>query len=182
MLRHFGVEIGAYSYGSCFDPQYFLPPVKVGRYVSIADRVCIFRRNHPIDTLSTHPFFFNVNLGLVAKDGVASTTLEIGHDAWIGGNAVITPGCRRIGIGSVVGAGAVVTKEVPDFAVVGGVPARILKMRFSSSACERILRSEWWNRPLDECLRHLREMTTPFEEIALNHPLLVSPARAQIKS
>ena len=63
---------------------------------------------------------------------------EIGSDAWIGANAVILRGVK-VGIGSVVGAGAVVTSDIPDFAVFGGVPAKLIRYRFSSTVCEALL-------------------------------------------
>src|SRR5688572_26496000 len=58
LSKYYGVEIGAFSYGSCFRPGFFPPGVTIGRYVSCASDVTILLRNHPIDTLSTHPFFF----------------------------------------------------------------------------------------------------------------------------
>ena len=109
-----GVEVGAYSYGECMIPGSWPPGVTVGRYVSVARDVQVFRRNHPLDRLSTHPFFYNRKLGWVKEDNIPSGRLEIGHDAWLGARAIITPTCSRIGIGAVVGAGAVVTKDVPD--------------------------------------------------------------------
>lgn len=60
---------------------------------------------------------------------ISSTPLHIAGDVWIGARAIILPGCKRIGHGSIIGAGAVVTKDVPDWAVVGGNPAKVLKMR-----------------------------------------------------
>src|ERR1017187_4066715 len=128
--RYHGVRVGAYSYGECMVPGSWPAGVRVGRYVSVAPGVRVFLRNHPYDRLSMHPFFYNKKLGWVAEDTITSGTLEIGHDAWIGERVIITPGCRRIGIGAVVGAGAVVTKDVPDFAMVGGNPARLIRYRF----------------------------------------------------
>jgi virginiamycin A acetyltransferase len=163
MRRRFGVEIGAYSYGECFEPDAFPAGVVVGRYVSIGPGVLVFRRNHPIERLSTHPFFYNFKLGLVPRDTISSRPLAIGDDSWIGARAIITPGCSRIGLGSVVAAGAVVTRDVPDFAVVGGVPARLMKMRFPSETCERIRLSRWWTLPIDRCRVHLDQMTIPLD-------------------
>jgi hypothetical protein len=130
-----------------------------------------------MDRLSTHPFFFNSKLGYVGGDKMEFVSLEIGHDAWIGANALITPGCSRIGLGAVVGAGAVVTKEVPDFAIVAGNPARIIRYRFPEEICELVRQSEWWNRPATECARFLHEMTIPLSD-AWDHPLLRTAGRA----
>jgi hypothetical protein len=88
-----GVKVGAYSYGDCLIPGAFPAGVSVGRYVSIASGIRIFLRNHPIDRLSLHPFFYNSQLGWVKTDMITSSTLEIGDDAWIGDRVIITPGC-----------------------------------------------------------------------------------------
>lgn len=70
----------------------------------------------------------------------------IGNDVWIGSHALILGGVK-IGDGAVIGAGAVVTKDVPPYAVVGGVPARIIKYRFSQEIIDKLLEIKWWNLP-----------------------------------
>jgi virginiamycin A acetyltransferase len=70
--------------------------------------------------------------------------LTIGHDAWIGDMVVITTGCRRIGIGAAIGAGSVVTHDIPDFGVAYGAPARVVRRRFDDATCEALRRSRWW--------------------------------------
>jgi virginiamycin A acetyltransferase len=178
IAARYGVQIGAYSYGHCFVPGAFRRGTTFGRYVSVGPMVEVLARNHPLDRLSTHPFFFNARLGYVAQDNVPSTRLTVGHDAWLGFRAVITSGCARIGIGAVVGAGAVVTKVVPDFAVVAGVPARIIKYRFPPVLRERILASEWWLRSAEDCANLIAEMVQPLDPDAIHHPLLVPLERA----
>ena len=71
----------------------------------------------------------DIPIGAVGQNNVETTPLLIDGDVWIGSRAIILPGCKRIGHGAIIGAGAVVTKDVPDWAIVGGNPARILKMR-----------------------------------------------------
>lgn len=172
LTAYHGVRVGAYSYGPCLEPGAFPPGVTVGRYVSIASGVKVLNRNHPMDRLSMHPFFYNAKLGYVTHDTIESVSLEIGHDAWVGANVLITPGCSRIGIGAVVGAGAVVTKSVPDFAIVGGNPARIVRRyRFPEEVCNRIRQSEWWKQSAIQCVRFKEYMTVPLSD-PWEHPLL----------
>ncbi len=179
MERWYGVKIGAYSYGSlCFVPGALVRGSSIGRYVSIADGVRVFERNHPMGRLSMHPFFYNANLGYLERDSIESVTLEIGDDVWIGDRAIVTPGCRRIGLGAVVAAGAVVTKDVPDFAIVGGNPARVIRMRFDESTCELVRGSRWWERPVWEVAREMGWMTRELGSDAAQHPLLRDAARS----
>ena len=175
MRERLGVDVGAYSYGGgCFTIGFFPPGVTIGRWVSVAYGVKAFRRNHPTDFLSMHPFFFNPSLGHVHREIVPPAPLVIESDAWLGEHAMILPGCRRVGLGAVVGAGAVVTKDVPDFAIVGGNPARVIRMRFPEHVCEDIRQSRWWERPMGEVLRHLDAMTAPLPDDARRHPLLAA--------
>jgi acetyltransferase-like isoleucine patch superfamily enzyme len=152
MAKHFGVVVGAYSYGACFLPGYWPHRVTVGRYVSVARNVRVFLRHHPLDRISMHPFFFNSKLGFVPSDNIPEGHLSIGHDSWIGERVIITSKCSSIGIGAVIGAGSVVTKDVPDFAVVAGNPAQIVRYRFSSSEIEQRLASRWWEKRPSELL------------------------------
>jgi virginiamycin A acetyltransferase len=172
LADYHGVQVGAYSYGEALIPGSFPRGVTVGRYVSIAAGVQVLLRNHPLNCLSTHPFFFNRQLGYVKEDTVSFHALEIGHDAWVGSRAIITPGCTRIGIGAVVGAGSVVTKDVPDFAVVGGNPARTIKFRFDDATIANVLVSRWWDKPVWDLVRSISQMNKPVAEAISTHPLL----------
>jgi acetyltransferase-like isoleucine patch superfamily enzyme len=159
LRRRFNVAIGAFSYGSCFTPGQFRDGTEVGRYVSIGPGVRAYTRNHPTQTLSTHPFFFNSALGIVDSDTIPFGRLVIGHDAWLGSNVVVTPACKRIGIGAVIAAGTLLTRNVPDFAVVGGNPGEFLRFRFSASLKRAILDSRWWELPPGRLQMFLPEMT-----------------------
>ena len=105
MYEFHGVPIGAYSYGSCFDPVVFINGVTIGRYVSIARGVNIHLQNHPLQRFSTHPLFYHVSDDGTQAVDLPQGALDIGNDVWIGCNAQILPGCRRIGNGAVIGAG-----------------------------------------------------------------------------
>jgi acetyltransferase-like isoleucine patch superfamily enzyme len=172
LSKYYGVEIGAFSYGSCFRPGLFPPGVTIGRYVSCAGEITILLRNHPLDRLSTHPFFFNHKLGYIEKDSMEFGRLVVEHDAWIGEKVIITRGCSRIGLGAVVAAGAVVTRDVPDFAVVGGSPARVIKYRFPEATRHRIRSSKWWELPLSVVIKEAGAMQQSLDDAGATHPLL----------
>jgi virginiamycin A acetyltransferase len=172
LAKYGGVRIGAYTYGECFALGAFPTGVSIGRYCSIAPGVRVFIRNHPTERLSMHPFFYNAHLGMVSSDTISNGTLDVGPDTWIGERAIITPGCSRIGIGAVVGAGAVVTKDVPDFAIVAGNPAKVIRMRFEEHTQDVIRSSEWWQQPVSTCVQFLESMYIPVPRDASQHPLL----------
>jgi acetyltransferase-like isoleucine patch superfamily enzyme len=171
LSEHHGVEIGTYSYGSCFEPGAFPAGARIGRYVSMAAGVRR-RLNHPLDRLILHPFFYNERLGFVPVRTVAHAPIEIGHDAWIGESVIFTEGCRRVGIGAAIGAGAVVTRDVGDFEVMAGVPARKLRQRFDDAVCARILDSRWWERPVRDLAAYVRDLGGAVAELPDGHPLL----------
>ena len=126
---------------------------EIGKFCSIAAGVRIGLGSHPLTYASTHPSFYSKSQPLVRTFANKDTyncfkrTL-IGHDVWIGEKALIKDGVR-IETGAVIGAGAVVTKDVPAYAIVAGVPAKIIKYRFDETTRKRILDTEWWNKPLD---------------------------------
>jgi virginiamycin A acetyltransferase len=153
LSRHYDVAVGMYSYGECLKPGLLPPGTRIGNYCSIADGLLVLRRNHPIDRLSQHAVFFNHVVGLVLNDNIdsiESNPLVIGHDVWIGSRVIVTPGCKSIGNGAVVAAGAVVTADVPAFEVVGGVPAKRIRSRFPAEVQCAVEESQWWLRPLSE--------------------------------
>lgn len=148
-----GVSIGDYSYGSILKAGVLPPGTVVGRYCSVGSGLVVRRRDHPIERLSQHPFFYNHRLGMVARDTIALDTdnpLTIGHDVWIGDRVTIVSGCRNIGNGAVIAAGAVVTRDVPAYAIVGGIPARLLRMRFDAPVIAAVEASRWWMLSIDQ--------------------------------
>ena len=148
LRRHRGVEVGDFSYGSLLIPGHADSLTRIGRYVSVGPNVRRIGAAHPMDAPSLHPFWYNPALGMVTADAdVVRSACRIDHDCWIGANTTILPGCARIGIGAVVGAGSVVTHDVPDFAVVAGNPARVIRMRMSPTAVEQVLAARPWDHP-----------------------------------
>ncbi|HSU55259.1 MAG TPA: CatB-related O-acetyltransferase [Candidatus Dormibacteraeota bacterium] len=175
--RYFGVRIGLHSYGPCLNPGLLPSGTRVGNYCSFAAGLKVFRRNHPVDRLSQHPFFFNSAVGLLNHDtipAVEENPLTIGHDVWIGENVIIGPGCRDIGDSSVVASGAVVTSNVPAFAIVGGVPAKLIRQRLSEELRAAWLKSRWWLSPVGELTEIMEPFTKAFALSAVS-PQFIPP-------
>jgi acetyltransferase-like isoleucine patch superfamily enzyme len=184
MLRHQGVEIGMHSYGPCLCPGGLPEGTRIGNYCSLASGLTVFRRNHPTSRIAQHPFFFNSALGLVDDDTVDAdrdNPLVVGDDVWIGANVMITPRCRSIGLGAVVGAGAVVTKDIPPFAIVGGIPAHRIGERFSVEIQRVLAESLWWKFPIDRLVPFLPLflVNATIENAQRLQTHLGSPARLQ---
>ena len=158
---HNGVVVSGsrIGYGSYIGNSSILPDAYIGRFCSISSDVEILPYAHPSSTfVSTHPAFYS----LLNQAGFRFTekqlfdeeryycksdriSISIGNDVWIGSRVLIMGGVS-IGDGAIVAAGAVVTKDVPPHAIVAGVPARILRYRFSAVQIEELLRVRWWNR------------------------------------
>jgi len=125
---------------------------EVVNFCSLANDIYIGGAEHPVNWVSTSPAFQNIKHSepkrRFAKNNVEELKKTyIGNDVWVGNKVIVKAGIR-IGTGSVIGAGAVVTNDIPPYAIVGGVPARIIKYRFSKEIIDALLKSEWWN--LDE--------------------------------
>ncbi len=155
ILKYHGVTVGKYSYGPCMIPGELPKGTSVGAYCSFAEGLKIYRRNHPTNTLSQHPFFYNAALGIVPQDTIqldAENPLKIGNDVWIGSRVTILPSCKNVGNGAVIAAGAVVTKDVQAFSIVAGQPAREIGSRYSSNLVRKLSEVKWWELSLPELL------------------------------
>lgn len=142
----FNSTIGAHTY---IAPNSSVIYSRIGKFCSISKNVYIGLPKHNFNVLSTSPLFLSKNNALktswVKKNYFEEfETVEIGNDVWVGMNVMIKGGVK-ISDGAVIGAGSIVTKDVPPFAIVVGNPAKIIKYRFSPEIIEDICSIEWWN-------------------------------------
>ncbi|MCJ2059998.1 CatB-related O-acetyltransferase [Methylobacterium sp. J-048] len=158
LARTHGFSIGAYSYGR---PKVRFPEsgrrLTIGRYCSIADKVeILLGGDHRLDWVSTYPFA--AMRGLFPGAGAPSDyhasrgDVVIGHDVWLGSGCMILSGVT-VGHGAVVAARAVVTRDVPAYAVVAGNPARVVRRRFDDATVDALVETAWWDLPHDAVTR-----------------------------
>jgi acetyltransferase-like isoleucine patch superfamily enzyme len=152
LARRYGFEIGPYSYGR---PKVRFPEsgarLTIGPYCSIADKVeILLGGNHRTDWVTTYPFAAMRGLwpGIEAPEDYHASRgdVVIGADVWLGSGCMILSGVR-IGPGAVVAARAVVTKDVPPYAIVGGNPARVIRHRFPPEIVAGLMATAWWEAP-----------------------------------
>lgn len=145
------LEIGAYSY--MHSGELYMVS-KIGRYCSIAERVLIGVDpvGHPLNWLSTHPFQFTGKYLLAEAALVYESEwsdVEIGNDVWIGQEAVIMKGVK-IGNGAVIGARSIVTRDIPDYAIAVGMPAKVIKFRFPDQTIQALKKYPWWELSVEK--------------------------------
>ena len=152
LARRHGFSIGPHSYGR---PKVRFPEsgarLTIGPYCSIADRVeILLGGNHRVDWASTFPFGAFRDAWPTAPEGAGyhgtRGDVTIGADVWLGSQAMILSGVA-IGHGAVVAARAVVTRDVPPYAVVGGNPAKLIRHRFDEATVAELLEAAWWDLP-----------------------------------
>lgn len=131
---------------------------KIGRYCSIGSNIRVVAATHPLDGfISLHPAFFSDTYWfhyvktskfeehLTNDEGYQCT---IGNDVWIGDNVLIKGGCK-IGDGAIIGLGSLVLHDVPPYTIVAGVPAKIIRKRYSDEIIQSLLQIQWWNKPIN---------------------------------
>jgi acetyltransferase-like isoleucine patch superfamily enzyme len=160
----FGVKlgfsnIGEYSRIRHFSTVYF---ATIGKFTSIGRNARIGIGQHPTSLLSTNLIFYKMNP--ISNKWVKPITYEeykpifIGNDVWVGESSMIMGGVK-IGDGAIVAARSVVTKDVPAYAVVAGVPAKVVKYRFDEETIKRMLEIKWWDLPDQEITKRLEVFT-----------------------
>ena len=138
--------------------------VEIGSYCSISDDVTfIINNDHPTDLISTFPFrkkIFNYD-----SESISKGNITIGDDVWIGYGCTILSGVK-IGQGAVLGSGSVVTKDVPPYAIVGGVPAKVLKYRFNEEQIEKLNKIDFSSIDYDFISKHIDDLYVPVNKIS----------------
>lgn len=162
------ISVGEFSYYSEFgDPESFFEKnvrynfgfsgarLEIGKFCALAHGTTFVMAdaNHVIDGISTYPFpIFGKSwadaMPMAEMPFPNKGDIVVGNDVWFGMDSLTMPGVR-VGHGAIVAARAVVTRDVPDYAVVAGNPARVVRMRFAEPVVERLLALSWWDWPLD---------------------------------
>lgn len=142
------VTVGDFSY---FERHAEAAYARIGKFCAIAANTRINALEHPVERITQHKISYRPNeyfrfLGVDQefRERRRARSVTIGHDVWIGHGAVVMPGVT-VGNGAVIGANAVMTRDVGAFEIVAGVPAKRLRLRFSSAIAERIQRLAWWD-------------------------------------
>lgn len=149
-------KVGSYTYIGCYS---YITKSLLGRYCSIANNVSIGQGEHRLDRITTSSIFYEAPWEILTEGDCV-----IESDVWIGVDAVVLRGVK-IGVGAVVAANAVVTKDVPPFAIVGGVPAKLIRFRFSEEKQKAILLSRWWEKERVEATALLRRLEEEFKSL-----------------
>ena len=142
-----GLSIGYGTYGGCWNNSaMWWSNIVIGNYCSFARDVSLFPCDHPMNLFTTHPITYDTyTSGAKEKRQFGDIpSITIGHGVWFGQNSVVLSGCKKIGNGAVIGAGSVVTHDVPPYAIVVGNPAKILRYRLTSEQIELVEASQWW--------------------------------------
>lgn len=152
--RHANIKCGCEIYHST-----------IGRFCVFAQNVTLGAGRHPVHFASTNFLFYSKNKSFKTfSDGEyfleEHCYINVGHDVWFGANTSVV-GSVNIGSGAVIAYGAVVTKDVPPYAIVGGVPAKVIKMRFPDEIIQRLLEIKWWNLSDTFFEKHFKLMHDP---------------------
>ena len=157
------VHIGTGTYGGIKIYNDSSNHLYIGNYCSVAENVVfLLGHEHHIDRLSTYPFKQRMVIAL-GKDDFSKGDIIVDDDVWIGYGATIMSGVH-IGQGAVVAAGAVVTKDVPPYAIVGGVPAKVIKYRFEPEMIEELLKVDYSKLTKEDIEKHIDDLYTELKD------------------
>ncbi len=167
LKTHHNVSVGLYTYGPVLQRGRMPRGTSIGRWCSVGRELMVRRRNHPIERVTQHPFFYNARLGMVERDTIQrdeENPLTIGHDVWIGDRVTILGDCHSVGNGAVLAAGAIVTRDVPPYAIVAGVPAKVMRYRFPPEVQAHLEMSRWWDLDVDTLATLKPQLLQPLSE------------------
>jgi acetyltransferase-like isoleucine patch superfamily enzyme len=155
------VEIGRYSYTNSNTK---IINAKIGQFTCIGSNVTIGLGFHPTNFVSIHPSFYSNNKGFKTFSDKnyfeEYPFVTIGNDVWIGSNVTIL-GNVTIGDGAIVAYGSIITKDVQPYTIVGGIPAKVLKMRFDNTTIENLQNLNWWDLDEEYFLKHYKLFHDP---------------------
>lgn len=154
-------EIGAYSYVGM---RCNITATRIGRYCSVANGVQIGQGEHSTNRVSTSHHFMGS-----PYETLTSSCCELGADVWVGAECVILRGVS-IGTGSIIAANSVVTRSVPPYTIVGGVPARTIRVRFSETVVDLLLASQWWQCDLPQARKTVAELEDQIDTMSSAEP------------
>lgn len=162
------VEVGDFSY---FERHAEAIYTTIGKFCSIAANTRINALEHPIERPTTHKVSYRPNeyfryhgVDSAFRDHRRTRRVAIGNDVWIGHGAVVLPGLT-VGDGAVIGANAVVTRDVAPYCIVAGSPARLIRRRFEPATAVALTALAWWDWPLDQLFEAIPDMQSlPIDE------------------
>ena len=174
---HHGVPVGRMTYGyRSLSANSWAALNRIGRFCSIARGCSVVGASHPTEWVTTNPILYNVERGFITKRVAPPASVKmrnqkvtVGHDVWIGEGARIMRSVT-LGHGCVVGAGSVVTKSVPPYAIVAGVPAKIIRYRIPEALIPDMLAIAWWDWPLKTIKSRVSAFYDPAEFVKTFRP------------
>lgn len=164
LVRRGLLDIGKYTYGkvNVLNNLGSESKISIGNYCSIAANVTFITGGiHPVDWVSTYPFRIKFRMNKAYKDGMPTSKgpINIGHDVWISTGVTILSGVS-IGNGAIIAANSLVTKDVPAYALVAGVPAKIIRYRFDKTTCANLEKIAWWFWPEDKVRKEVELLSS----------------------
>ncbi|MFI8577868.1 CatB-related O-acetyltransferase [Rossellomorea aquimaris] len=141
-----------------------LEGIDIGSFSSVASNVIIQEDYHRIDKVSTYFMNQNIFKDDLENDIYTKGKIIIEEDVWVGSNSAILSGVK-IGRGSIIGAGSVITKDIPRYSIVAGNPATLIKKRFPEHVINKLEESNWWEYDIEEILKLKKEFNINLNEI-----------------